>query len=254
MPATYWVDLQSLGALLVVRVNGIEVAASWDALPRVTSLDFSHAALRGENHFEILVAPEAHDPEGQIALYGIPERHEKGDFDRFFEWILHENEVAPASPDGLERVLDQRFLFRDAPEAWAFSRGRPYDRVTDSAALLERVAEHHRDFAARNLRPLFAASRIAIEERAAALHVSTDVLGEQWLAQLSEAFVDDTFRAEPLELERLVLEPALGGRLVHVRTPSGRHPLQGKRGAEAERSVTLPLSFSHLDGRWEVVR
>lgn len=254
MTATFWVDLKSLGALLVVRVNGVEVAASWDGLPRVASVDFGHAVTRGENLVQILVAPLTSEPQGQVTLFAMPERHGKDEFEVFFEWILHPNEILPASEDGLERVLDHVFLFQDAPEAWAWHRGRPFDRATDSAALLDLVATFHAAFATKNLRPLHAASRIAIEERAAALRVAPDVFRAEWLASFSEAFVDDTFRAEPLALERLVLESACGGRLVHVRSPSGRHPLSGTRGPRGERSVVMPLSFSHLDGQWQVVR
>jgi hypothetical protein len=253
MATTYWVDLTSHRAVIVLRVNGFDVAASWDGLPRVTALDFSHAVVRGRNNVQILAEPTGTEPEGSVDLHAIPEGHAKGGLVVWFEWVLGENELLPAGPE-LQRVYDADLELRDAPASWCWERARPWDRPTQEGELRAVVAAHHAAFAARNLRPLHTAARLAIEERAVAQARPVDDVRAAWLAGLSEAFVDDTFRPDPLREDELSFEPAFGGRVVHVRAAAGRHPLRGRRGVDLERAVVLPLSFAHLDGQWQVVR
>lgn len=254
MTVSYCFDLQSLGAIAALRVNGVEVGASWDALPRIVALDFGHAVMRGENRVELLLGPLADEPECELSLYSVPQDHRKHPFERFVHWVLTRNEIDPGSEAALERVVDHTFWLADAPTAWCWDRGRTFDAREHGAELADLVATLHAAFTAKNLRPIHSASRFAIEERAAALGVSPDSVRGEWLAALSEAFVDETFRAEPLRADTLRFETAFGGRLVHARAEGARHPLSGRRGSEAERAVVLPLSFAHLDGRWQVVR
>lgn len=254
MTVTYSLELQIRGALAAVRVNGIEVVGRWDDRPLVAALDMGHALVAGENHVELLVGPTIEEPEGELSLYAIPDRHEKHDYERFVHWVLTPNELAPGTSGALERVVDHTFWLADAPPAWSWTRARPLGGPEERAVVLAAVEELHAALRRRDLRALHRAFGLAIAEHAVARHVAPDVVEGEWLAAVSDALVDETLDVAPFAVDDVDVTTAYGGRLVHVRRGDGGHPLAGRRGRGGAQAFVLPVALAHLEGRWQVVR
>ena len=244
------IHCRHLGVL--ATVNGFVVADGWDERARV-SVSALAPFLDADNRLELWLRPLAVPPSkpepscevrlgapaGGAALSAVSLR---------LGWTWSERECR-LEPAASSKVLEHRFRVAE-PRRWGWHGARPYRdedrRRIEAAVLLAHAAVGDKDTSSLEL-----LLTRKITELAIGYEMQRAQLLDQMVAEWADVMSASDYQVMPLRGRDLVLEPALGGRVVHVRGADGRPAIVATGGGLVQ---TLPLSLSCLEEEWVTVR
>jgi hypothetical protein len=258
----YVLELLFAGVHVRVAVNGIEILSDDSAASKTIGSRINPYVIDGENTLAIALrlppppvsvadaAPPA-APEFKARLIrGVLGR------DPGAAGVMLQHEWSPASdplvPGSWKVVLNQawtapvsfgRWAWQDAPAAALGS--------ADTGAILGEVSMLHAAALQRDGRTLLDAHRLKFAEMARAMGATEAEFNKDLADALLAMFAAPDYQVAPLDPARLLVEPLAGGRLVRVRLPDGRPPIQARGGEE---SLQLLPIFTRVGGRWVLAR
>jgi hypothetical protein len=242
------------GELLAdVRCNGCSVFLNWDARGRSAQLQLGPWLVKGENTIEVFLGtPAGGQPTEyaafRLAIHKLATGGQVWDGSALFgyRWTANEGSLRPGA---LTRVLSHRCSSSES-ERWSWQDTVPLG-ADDRPAIVDRVRDVHHALAGGDFRTVGALLRVRLEETMRTTGRTREEVESELQEALAPAFSGTNARLEPIDPASLLLEPGLGGQLVHVRAPSGAPPIVGVGDGTA---FALGLSFGRLGGGCAVVR
>jgi hypothetical protein len=245
------IEFRSEKLMVEVLLNGGVVHRDTTGADAVTQTKLNQWAIPDKNRLEVSLAPvrgEVVDPEASFYLQIVEGEHGAEPATTYeYRWDPIQSPVVGA---GFTRVLevDRPLLASDGP--WAWERARPY-APGDRPAIEALVARVHAAFVARDAPGLVALTSLRNEEIARAFGVDPAEAGDFFLALYQGQFSPPDWRVDPLDTDALLLHPRSDGRLVEVTDAAMGPPVRG-RGAGEE--SPFPMTVSHLEPGWTIVR
>ena len=168
---------------------------------------------------------------------------------RLVNFTLSPAAAAGLGPD-LSPVHAQDIATQQSYGRWSWQDATPYSEA-DRATIESLVAAIHAAFGVRDYDAIATLCAARDAETARALDVPLAQLTGYMRQGIEGWFSDPTFTMRPLDPTLLSLDARAGGRLVEIADPQGlpflKAEVQGKE-------VPLPMTVSHLDTGWAVVR
>lgn len=260
-------ELSSGGCAVEAQLNGMPVAALGSAGGR-TSCAVHEYTVSGRNRLTLVVAPPppgnpATPPQPRVAIGATWAR---------VRLVLARQGQSPSDPSVRQLgALD-----------WAISEGRSYDapslhekevdlpvnfprwryldapvvamNATVQRSVLEFVQMLAVELARGNPEPLLQASRLRLEELAAAYQTDAALLAQKVRDHLQSLYASQALKLVPPVADALVLRPLLDGRLVECLTPQGG-PVLATQNEKAEAGDhAWPLRLAMVEGKIYVLR
>lgn len=262
----YVLELLFAGLQVRVAVNGVEVVSDETGASKTIGYRVNPYVVDGENTLAVALRVVPAGPPGAPGTAPPPAPEAPEFTARLIRGVLgrapdatglivhHEWSAArePLVPGTWKVVLNQMWPAPVSFGRWAW-QDAPATGLTpaETGAILAEVSALHTAAVNRDGRALLDAHRLKFAEMARAMS-ATEVEFERDLAEaLTAMFSAPDYRVGPLDTSRLLVEPLAGGRLVRVRLPDGRPPIQASGGEELLH--VMPI-FTRVGGRWVLAR
>lgn len=272
----YVLELLMEGVYARVALNGVEVVADESAASKTLGLRVNTFIVDGENRLAVALRlpPPAPVPEpatGDTPVSGPQTMPDPAASEANFalrliggrfgvepgpEGVLLKHEWnaarAPLAPRAWRLVFNETFRPPRSFGRWAWQDAPAVTpQGADAVALRAAVAQLQAAAQARDARALLEAHRLKFAECGRALDEPADTFRNDLAEGLDAIFAARDFRVRSLDVDLLVLEPLVEGRLVRVRRPDGGAPLQLSGGGEVLQ--ILPV-YTRVPAGWLIAR
>jgi len=245
------IEIRSEKLICEVLLNGGAVHRDTKGARAVTQTKLNPFAVIGDNRLEVALGPlhgDAIEPGAAFSLQIQEGPHGQEPAVTYeYRWDPVQSPVVGA---GFTTVLavDRPLQAADGP--WGWEQAQPFTPA-DRPAIEGLTAQVHAAYLARDAKALVALTTIRNQEIARAFGVDPATANDVFLRLYQEQFAPPSFRTDPLDPAALLLHPRAGGRLVEVTDASLGPPVRGR---DDEQEAPFPMTVSHLDSGWTIVR